>query len=129
MDTVADIMTAPVVSIRADSDAAKALDLMRERGVSSLLVLSVHQGDSYGFFSQTDAVEKIVAPQVDPASIAVGEVMNRLVITVSPQTSVQDCALLMHKAHIRRVLVHDGEEIVGIVSASDVLGMSSRRPR
>jgi isocitrate dehydrogenase len=128
MQTAADIMTSPVVSIGSDASVAEALAAMRAHGVSSLLVEPAFPGESHGFFSQTDAVEKVVAPQLDPASLRVGQVMSRPVITVPPQTTVQDCALLMHKAHIRRVLVHDGHDIIGIVSTSDVLGLSRSQP-
>lgn len=121
MKTAADIMTSPVARIGADATVREALARMRAEGVSGLLADPVHVEDSFGYFSQTDAIEKVVAPQRDPEGLLVGEVMSRPVITVPPQTTVQDCALVMHKAHIRRVLVHDGHEIVGIVSASDVL--------
>jgi CBS domain-containing protein len=121
MDTAADIMTSPVVRIPANASVAEGLALMREKGVSGLLADPVDPEDSFGFFSQTDAIEKIIAPQRDPTGVTVAQVMSRPVITVPPQTAVQDCALVMHKAHIRRVLVHDGHDVVGIVSASDVL--------
>jgi CBS domain-containing protein len=126
MDTAADIMRSPVVRIGADATAAAALDLMRQAHVTCLLIEPTDPSEAYGFFSQTDAVERIVAAQVDPASVMVGSIMSRPVFTVPPQTSIVDCALLMHKARIHRVLVHDGTDIVGLVSASDILGFSRR---
>ncbi len=121
MDTASEIMTSPVVRISADALVSDALGLMRTEGLSGVLVDPVDPEDSYGFFGRTDAIEKVIAPQLDPSAAKVSEVMSRPVITVPPETKVQDCALVMHKAHIRRVLVHDGHDIVGIVSCSDVI--------
>jgi isocitrate dehydrogenase len=123
MKTAADIMRSPVVRVSAAATAADALAAMRENRVPCVLVEPEHEDDAYGFFSQTDAVAKIVAAQVDPAKVRLGDVMTKPVITVPPDTSVLDCALVMHKSHIHRVLVHDGDNIVGLVSASDVLGI------
>ncbi len=46
--------------------------------------------------------------------------MTKRVITVPPNCSLRDCAALMARADIRRVLVFDGQDIVGIVSSSDI---------
>jgi len=122
MPTAADVMTSPVESISAGATVGEALHQMRAHAVSSLLVEPLDPSDPPGFFSQTDAIARIVAPGLEPAGVRVGDVMSRPVITVPPETSIPDCARLMANAHIRRVLVHDGVGIVGIVSASDILG-------
>jgi len=124
MKTAAEIMRSPVARVPDNLTAAAALETMRQAGVTSILVEPAVAGDAYGIFSVTDAVTKIVAAQRDLGSVTVGEAMSRPVITVPPQTSDVDCALLMSEAQIHRVLVHDGNDIVGVVSASDILGMS-----
>jgi CBS domain-containing protein len=128
LKTAADIMTAPVESIEATATVAQALEKMRRRRVSSLLVLAEDPSDSPGFLTQTDIVTKVVARGLAAPSVVVADAMSRPVITVPPQTSAQDCARLMGKTHIRRVLVHDGEDVVGIVSASDILDLDRGRP-
>jgi CBS domain-containing protein len=72
--------------------------------------------------TETDVIEKVVAKQLDPGEIRVHEIMSKPVITVSPKYSLQECAALLARADIRRVLVYDGHEIVGIVSSSDIFG-------
>jgi CBS domain-containing protein len=119
-------MTSPVETIDESATVAEALDKMRTRGVTSVLVLPADPDDAPGFFSQTDAVARIVATAIDPTTVRVADVMSRPVITVPPETPITDCARLMSRAQIRRVLVHDGEKIVGIVSSSDVLAIYRR---
>jgi isocitrate dehydrogenase len=113
-------MTKHVVDIDADATVAQAVAKMKEGNVSSLLVGRKGPGDMWGFMSQTDVVEKVVAKGLEPQAVYVHEIMHKPVITVPPNASLQDCAALMARADIRRALVYDGEDIVGIVSSTDI---------
>jgi len=75
---------------------------------------------TWGFMTETDIIEKVVAKELDPGSISITDIMSKPVITVSPRASLQECAALLARADIRRVLVYDAKDIVGIVSTSDI---------
>lgn len=120
MKTASDVMTKHVVDIEPDATVAEAIDKMKQWNVSSLLVQRQDPTDTWGFMSQTDVIEKVVARGDDPESVLVHEIMTKPVITVPPGCSLPDCASLMARADIRRVLVFDGQDIVGIVSSSDI---------
>ncbi len=121
MKTAADIMTQNVVSIHPDATVKEAMDFMRSQGVSSLLVEPRNDRDTYGFMSRRDIVERVVAKGRQPEDCQVSDIMSKPLITVTPDTSLQDCAALMEEAGIRRVLVFDGQNVVGIVSNTDIL--------
>lgn len=120
MRTAADVMTKNVMDIRPDATVADAIQKMKEHNVSSLLVRRDEVMRTWGFMTETDVIEKVVAKELDPADIKVTEIMSKPVITVSPQASLQECAALLARADIRRVLVYDAKDIVGIVSSSDI---------
>ena len=120
MKTAADVMTEHVVDIEPDATVAEAIARMKERKVSSLLVRPGSDMDTWGFMTETDVIEKVVAKDLDPTETHVHEIMSKPVITVSPRYSLQECAALLARADIRRVLVYDGHEIVGIVSSGDI---------
>lgn len=124
MKTAADVMTKHVVDIEPDATVAEAIDKMKQWNVSSLLVQRRSSTDTWGFMSQTDVIEKVVALGRDAAEVKVHEIMTKPVITVPPNCSLQDCASLMARADIRRVLVFDGQDIVGIVSHSDIFNVA-----
>ena len=124
MKTAVDVMTKHVVDIEPDVSVADAIEKMKQWNVSSLLVLRKSSTDTWGFMSQTDVIEKVVAPGLDPEKVLVHEIMTKPVITVPPNCSLQDCAALMARADIRRVLVFDGQAIVGIVSSSDIFNVA-----
>jgi len=117
---VSDVMTKDVVSIDGKESVADAIKLMREKGVSSLLVNRRTHDDAWGIMTRKDVVHKVVDPGKDPHDVKVFEIMSKPLITVSPGLALKYCARLMHHAGIRRMPVFDGKEIVGIVSNTDI---------
>jgi len=120
MKTAADVMTKHVVDIEPDVTVAEAIAKMKQCNVSSLLVKQGSSIAAWGFMTETDVIEKVVAEGLDPAEVLVREIMSKPVKTVSPKHSLQECAALLARADIRRVLVYDGQDIVGLVSSSDI---------
>ncbi|MFQ5593706.1 MAG: CBS domain-containing protein [Anaerolineae bacterium] len=122
MKTAADVMTRDVVSIHHDATVAEAMQLMYEKRVSSLLIEPRSDlVDTHGFVSRRDIVEKVVAKGRRPEDCRVAEIMSKPLVSVPPDCALRDCAILMNRASIRRVLVFDGRKIVGIVSNTDIL--------
>jgi len=120
MKTALDVMTKTIVEIDPDATVAEAIAMMKAANVSSLLIRRKTPGRMWGFMTQTDVIEKVVAHDLDPASVAVRDIMTMRIISVPPTASLKDCAALMARADIRRVLVFDGNEVLGIVSSSDI---------
>jgi signal-transduction protein with cAMP-binding, CBS, and nucleotidyltransferase domain len=120
MKTAQEVMRKDVATIQSQAKVTEAIQHMRDRQVGSLLVQQVSPSDTWGIITQTDIVQKVIAPERDPAQVKVGEVMSKPITTVYPDTPLQECARLMARDHIRRVFVFDGHSIQGIVSASDI---------
>ena len=122
MKTAKDVMTKHVVGIEPNVTVAEAVEKMKQRNVSSLLVRRESEIDTWGFMTETDVIEKVVAKALDLSTVHVSEIMSKPVITISQKYTLQECAALLARADIRRVLVYDGQDIVGIVSSSDIFG-------
>lgn len=125
MKTAADVMTENIVSIHPDATVAEAIQLMREQSVSSLLVEPRTDMDIHGFVSRRDIVDRVVAKGRELDDCLVTDIMSKPLITVPPDCDLRDCAILMKNAGIRRVLVFDGQKIIGIVSNTDILRASA----
>jgi len=115
-----DVMTTDVVYIDGTASVADAVRLMREKGVSSLIVNRRSQEDAWAILTRKDIVNKVVDPGKDPADVCVYEIMTKPLVMVSPGLALKYCARLMHRAGIRRAPVFDGKEIVGILSNTDI---------
>lgn len=55
--------------------------------------------------------------------LLVADIMNPLIHSVEEDASVSDIASIMLEKHVHRLLVVRGDEIVGIISTSDLLGL------
>ena len=127
MFTVADVMRSPVISIKTTATVIDAMHLMRQKGVSSVLVTPTSKGGRYGIMTQRDIVSKVVTKGKDPKNLRVRQVMSSPLSTVPPDCSLREAAHLMVKRNIRRVLVAEGGKIIGIVSDTDIFAAVEER--
>lgn len=118
--TVADIMTTSVVTIAGADTVLRAIHLMRDRGVRSLIVDRRHNQDAYGIVTETDIVRKVAAYGKAPGNIRVFEIMTKPCVTVNPDLQVEHLARLFTNFDLRVAPVVT-DRLLGIVSVSDIL--------
>ncbi len=117
---VEEIMTSPVVTVPASMPVEEALHLMREKKIHSVVVEPDRSGGAYGIMTQRDLLRKIVAADRPLFHVTVGDLMSSPLITVSPDTTIKQCSIIMLDANIRRAVVMKGGHLVGIVSDTDI---------
>jgi isocitrate dehydrogenase len=117
---VEEIMTSPVITVSASMPVEEALHLMREKKIHSVVVESDQPGGSYGIMTQRDVLKKVVAADRPLFNVTVGNLMSSPLITVSPDTTIKQCSIIMLDANIRRAVVMKGGKLVGIVSDTDI---------
>ncbi|TEU05345.1 MAG: CBS domain-containing protein, partial [Candidatus Aminicenantes bacterium] len=108
----ADVMTKNVVYIDGNETVANAIELMKEKGISSLVVNRRDLEDTWGIMTRKDVVSKVVNPGRDPDEIRVFEIMTKPLVMISPGLELKYCARLFNQTGIRRAPVFDGKEIV-----------------
>jgi isocitrate dehydrogenase len=117
---VEEIMTAPVVTVPASMPAEEALHLMREKKIHSVVVEPERPGGAFGIMTQRDVLRKVVAADRPLLNVTVADLMSSPLITVSPDTTIKHCSIIMLDANIRRAVVMKGGQLVGIVSDTDI---------
>ncbi len=116
----ADVMTKNVVYIDGNETVANAIELMKEKGISSLVVNRRGPEDTWGIMTRKDVISKVVSPGRDPYGVLVFEIMTKPLVMVSPDLELKYCARLFNQIGIKRAPVFDGKEIVGILSNSNI---------
>ena len=116
MPTVKDIMSKEVITINANKTVFEAAELMSSKGLGCLIV--VIKAFPVGIITERDIVRRIVAKRGSP-DVKVTDVMTKTLITVDPDTSLKEAARVMSTNKIRRLPVLKGNNLVGIVVASD----------
>jgi CBS domain-containing protein len=128
-----DIMTRDVVSAGPDMTIRDAMELLSERHISGAPVID--GGKVVGIFSSSDLLALLAdlndttpsltfrrrKSRTTPLEdVTVDEVMTRKVQSLPPDCSIEEAAQVMMKKQIHRVLVMEGDTVLGIVSTSDV---------
>jgi CBS domain-containing protein len=82
----------------------------------------VMDGDALvGVFSERDYTRKIALTGRASKDTSVRDIMTAEVLSVTPQTSTDDCMSLMSQKKIRHLPVVDGAKVLGMVSIRDLL--------
>jgi CBS domain-containing protein len=120
--TVRDWMNDLVVFIDPEATVSEALALMRRRYINSLIVKKSDLNPDYGILTSTDISDKIIAKEQNPSHVKVRELMSSPIITVHQNVILKDCAKMMNEHDIHHLaVVDDGEDIIGMISATDFL--------
>ena len=137
----ADLMTRNVVTVDEEASVEEAAALMLRHRVSALPVLD-RSGKLVGIVSEGDLMRRaelgtererswwleLITANSDLAEDfvkahgrKVGEVMTRKPITASPNTPINEIAVLLEEHAIKRVPILDRGKLVGIVARANLL--------
>jgi isocitrate dehydrogenase len=114
------IMTRKLVTIGPTETIDEAVRLMRERGVSSLIV-EPHDGLGWGILTRRDVMGRVAQAGLNSAEVTVAEMATTPVITVPMTEPISACIDRMLKHRIRRLLVEEKGQIIGIATETDMV--------
>ncbi len=109
---VVDVMTTDVITIPVHQTKQQAARLLSHHHISGLPVLNEEQV-VVGVVSEYDIISK--------EGQTVGEIMTRGVISVTPETDLDEVSHLLVHERIKRLPVLDQGKLVGIVSRADLV--------
>ncbi len=108
-----------VLSVDAEQSVIEAVRLMTEFNIGAVPVL--RGGELVGIFSERDLMRRVVAGGRSPGMTKVGEVMTAKPKTISADTEIDDCIVLMREAGFRHLPVVEGDKLKGVVSLRDIM--------
>jgi CBS domain-containing protein len=116
-DTIGELMTRDVVTVRPDDRVRDALRAMIDHDFGSVVV--AEDGKAVGVFTERDVTRHVLT---DAALLdeRVGDLMSGPPVTVQPADQVVDVFELMSGKGIRRLPVVEGDRLVGIVTEGDL---------
>ena len=122
---VSSIMKKDIVILDRTDNVSRAVQLMKQNRVTSVIVKPRDDDDVYGILTERDVLEKVIDPGVDayrdPWNTPVSEVMSKPLISVYPDMSLKYAIRLMRRVGIRHIAVMDGRTLVGVLSEAGIL--------
>ena len=108
------------VTATADLTVREACQRMAAARVGALLV--VEHGFLTGIFTERDALNRVLAPGLDPEHTLLSEVMTANPVSVRPETLATEALRIMETREIDNLPVVDGDGIVaGVVDIQDLM--------
>ncbi len=144
---VSDLMTKKIVSVQPETSLADAARIMLDQDLSGLPVLNA-AGRLVGIVTEGDLLRRVEIGTAElkanwmqafflPDRLAtdyvkthgrhVAEVMTAEPVTVTPQTALSTAASIMRDKKIKRLPVVEGEQLVGMLGRTDILGALVRK--
>ncbi len=117
--TVADVMTTDPVTIEASESVTEAARRMSTADSGAVIVLD--NGRVTGMITDRDIAIRVVAEGRDVSTTTTGEAASQdELVTVAPDTSLQQAVQLMRSKAVRRLPVVQDDRAVGILSIGDL---------
>ncbi len=119
-------MIRDVVSITPGESVEEAARIMTEHGISSLIVTS--NEELHGIITEKDILERVVAKGLRPAEARVIDVMSPSLITITPDTPLEEANRIMVEKKIKKlpVVEAEGHTLLGILSVTDFARLQPR---
>ena len=115
---VSDIMSQDVITISPEASMDEATKTMGDKHIGSLIV--VKNGEPIGIVTERDLLSRVLAHGLKPKNVKVEKVMSSPLISIDPSATIKEAAQTMIKKK-GRLAVFDSGELVGIVTASDLI--------
>ncbi|MCK5854955.1 MAG: CBS domain-containing protein [Sulfurovaceae bacterium] len=111
------IKISPMATVR------DALKLMKENGVRSVIVEKSSPDGAYGLVTFKNILQSIVAEDGDIDLLNVYDIAAIPAIAVSAKLNIKYASQMMVNRSIKRLLVLDNNELQGILTMTDIIGV------
>ena len=109
-----------VISVGPTATIAEVSRLLTNRRIGAVLVLDAEE-QLLGIVSERDIVHSLAANGNRTLEMTAGQLMTRVVRTVTPRTTVIEAMTTMTAGRIRHLPVVDRNVLLGMVSIGDVV--------
>jgi CBS domain-containing protein len=106
-------------SVSPDATVFEALKMLSDAGIGALMVME--GGKLVGILSERDYARKVVLEGKSSRDTKVRDIMTTNVLCVRPETTNEECMVLMSQKNIRHLPVVNGGEVIGMLSMRDLV--------
>ncbi len=121
---VGSICTRRIITVDVGVDVAAAAQVMRENKIGYLLVTDKASGSRApaGVVTDRDIVVKVLAKDVNPHALSVGDIMTREPLVATEDDGISETLHRMRTLGVRRVpVVNARGQIAGVLSIDDAI--------
>ena len=119
---VKDIMTKDPACCTAETSLQEVAQIMVDHDCGCVPVVDSEESKiPVGMITDRDITTRVVAEGKNPLDLTAADAMTSTVVSVTPETSIEECCNVMESSQIRRVAVVDANgSCCGIVAQADI---------
>ena len=106
-------------TIAPDATVFEALEMLSDGKIGAILVME--KGRLVGILSERDYTRKVALEGKSSKTVKVREIMTPDVLCVRPESTNEECLVLMSSKNIRHLPVVNGSEVIGMLSMRDLV--------
>ena len=115
---IKEVMSRNIVKVPSTITIAEAARLMDKKDIGSVLISE--DNEVVGIMTERDILRKAVAAGKKCEEAIVKDIMTSSLITIDAEDSLEKANEVMSKHKIRRLIVTENDNIVGIITIRDV---------
>jgi len=112
-------MSKKAIAVESSSSVLDVAKLMDKNKVSGVIITK--DGKPYGIITERDMLSKISSQNKKPSEVKAGDIMSFPLVIVTPLTPVDEIVEKMILNKIRRIVVSNGDETLGIITVTDFI--------
>jgi len=120
---VGDLMTKNVVTIDKDASVELAARTMNLKRIGCLV--TVDEDGVVGILTERDMLARVVETCKNPRTTKVSEVMSRSIVFGNPSMQLVEATRLMFQNRIKKLPILEDNQLVGLVTLTDVARATS----
>lgn len=119
---VREVMNSPVVTASPDEDVRTISQRMSDAKVGSVVVMD--KDLPIGIITDGDIVSKVASKDAISSSVKASQIMSTPLRTIESEKEIIEAARQMRKQRIKRLGVFYKQNLVGIISISDIFAVT-----
>jgi len=108
-----------VFSVTPSTTVYNAIEQMCEKNIGGVVIME--NDNLVGIFTERDYARKLILKGKSSKDTLISELMTKEVITVTPDSKLEDCMNIMSNKRIRHLPVMENNQIVGMISIGDLV--------
>lgn len=115
-----EIMSKNVVKVNHEISALEISKIMVKRGVSSVGIID-NANKIIGIVTEKDLIREVCAKNILADTLTAAKMMSSPLITISKNSTINDATKLMVEKKIKHLAIYENNDIIGIVTTSDLI--------
>jgi len=118
--SVSSMMTRDIKTEKEDQNVLTACKMMYENNIGCIIIVKQNDIKPVGIITERDVVRLLGSLKPSLLQTPLREIMSKPLVKISINSSVRDAIQTMQQKNIRRLIVSDGEKMVGIITDKDI---------